>query len=105
MTRVLSATLAAIVTVACVGAIAAMPGPAWAAKKKAAANSEKPLRGVIRWHGGYSYKASDTTGSTGSYWRFIDTDSVRQSPSGPFDHGFFFDSGIEPHGGQSPYQH
>jgi hypothetical protein len=27
----------------------------------------------------------------------------RQTPSGPFDHGFFFDSGNLPHGGNSPY--
>ena len=29
----------------------------------------------------------------------------RQTPSGPFDHGFFFDSGMGLHGGDSPYQH
>jgi hypothetical protein len=27
----------------------------------------------------------------------------RQTRFGPFDHGFFFDSGIEPRGGDSPY--
>ena len=27
----------------------------------------------------------------------------RQSRSGPFDHGFFFDSGHRLHGGDSPY--
>jgi hypothetical protein len=26
-------------------------------------------------------------------------------PAGPFDHGFFFDSGIGPRGGDSPYLH
>jgi len=30
---------------------------------------------------------------------------VRQTPGGPFDSGFFFDSAIGPHGGNSPYQH
>jgi hypothetical protein len=29
----------------------------------------------------------------------------RQTTSGPFDHGFFFDSGVAPHGGDSPYLH
>jgi hypothetical protein len=29
----------------------------------------------------------------------------RQTPAGPFDHGFFFDSGMGLHGGYSPYQH
>jgi len=27
----------------------------------------------------------------------------RQTPNGPFDHGFFFDSAIEPRGGNAPY--
>jgi len=39
-------------------------------------------------------------GSTNTYRApFID----RQTPSGPFDHGFFFDSGMGLHGGDSPY--
>jgi hypothetical protein len=29
----------------------------------------------------------------------------RQTPAGPFDHDFFFDSGMGLHGGYSPYQH
>jgi hypothetical protein len=29
----------------------------------------------------------------------------RQTSAGPFDHGFFFDSGMGLHGGDSPYQH
>jgi hypothetical protein len=41
-------------------------------------------------------------GSTNTYRApFMD----RQTPSGPFDHGFFFDSGMGLHGGDSPYQH
>ena len=31
--------------------------------------------------------------------------SVQQTSAGPFDHGFFFDSGTAPHGGDSPYLH
>lgn len=53
--------------------------------------------------GGYSYKASDVTGtyraSPPPY------DPALQSPGGPFDSGFFFDSGMAPHGGNSPYLH
>lgn len=33
----------------------------------------------------------------------IDPYLNRQSPGGPFDSGFFFDSGIGPNGGDSPY--
>jgi hypothetical protein len=29
----------------------------------------------------------------------------RQTVNGPFDHGFFFDSGMAPRGGDSPYLH
>ena len=67
---------------------------------------------VARRVGGYSYSPEDVIntygltrslfGATNSY-RDLSTD--RQTPSGPFDHGFFFDSGIAPHGGESPYLH
>ena len=33
----------------------------------------------------------------------IDPYINKQSPGGPFDSGFFFDSGIGPNGGDSPY--
>jgi hypothetical protein len=62
--------------------------------------------------GGYSYAPSDVVntyglsrslyGSTNSYRDpFVD----RQTAAGPFDSGFFFDSGIAPRGGDSPYLH
>jgi hypothetical protein len=50
--------------------------------------------------GGYSYKNPDvasTYGRSPPPWL-----GVRQSPGGPFDSGFFFDSGI-PRGDNSPY--
>jgi hypothetical protein len=37
------------------------------------------------------------------YGGFIDPQINKQSPGGPFDSGFFFDSGINPNGGDSPY--
>jgi hypothetical protein len=56
-----------------------------------------------RRRGGYSYSASDVISTYGqSPPPYAD---VRQTPSGPFDSGFFFDSGIGPRGGNSPYQH
>jgi hypothetical protein len=68
------------------------------------------VRGFVRRGGYYSYTDSDVTnvyggsralfGSTNSYRDpFID----RQTTAGPFDHGFFFDSGIGPRGGDAPY--
>ena len=68
------------------------------------------VRGYVKRRGGYSYSASDTinayrdsrtlNGGANSYRFELYT---RQTPSGPFDHGFFFDSGVGLHGGDSPY--
>jgi ABC-type sugar transport system substrate-binding protein len=107
MARALSRLIAVAIAAACAGALMTTANPASAQQKKQyAQNGEKPLKGVIRYRrpGGYSYKSNDTAG-TGALWKFIDPDSTRQgNPSGPFDSGFFFDSGNGPRGGQSPYQ-
>jgi hypothetical protein len=68
------------------------------------------VRGYRRRAGGYSYVPSDTIntygdsrslfGSTNSY---RDPAVDRQTLGGPFDHGWFFDSGIGRNGGNSPY--
>ncbi|MBX9591346.1 MAG: hypothetical protein K2X43_18820 [Hyphomonadaceae bacterium] len=69
------------------------------------------VRGFLgRRVGFYSYSDPDVInvyggsrarfGSTNTYRDpFID----RQTTAGPFDHGFFFDSGIGPRGGDAPY--
>ena len=68
------------------------------------------VRGYVARRGGYSYAPEDVIntygdsrtryGSTNSYRNFwVD----RQTQFGPFDNGFFFDSGIAPNGGNSPY--
>jgi len=63
-----------------------------------------------RHRGGYSYKYEDAINTYGdSLGRYGSADSLRdqqfgrQTETGPFDHGFFFDSGTAPHGGDSPY--
>ena len=62
--------------------------------------------------GGYSYSYSDVVNTYGlsrslygsvNVWR--DPTLDRQTRSGPFDHDFFFDSGVAPRGGNSPYLH
>jgi hypothetical protein len=59
------------------------------------------VRGYLARRGGYSYTDADVINS-GS--RSLNDPSVElQSPGGPFDHGFFFDSGIGPRGGNAPY--
>ena len=66
--------------------------------------------GYMGRRGGYSYAPEDvvntygqTRGLFGSINSYRDRYVDRQTSSGPFDHGFFFDSGIAPRGGDSPY--
>jgi hypothetical protein len=68
--------------------------------------------GYVARRGGYSYRPEDVINTYGlsrslygSMNTYRDPSLDRQSPAGPFDHGFFFDSGIGPRGGQSPYLH
>ena len=66
---------------------------------------KRPLTVTIyrKRRGGYSYRAQDVVSTYGSAPApYL---NVRQSPGGPFDYGFFFDSAIGPHGGNSPYHH
>jgi hypothetical protein len=69
------------------------------------------VKGFVARKGGYSYSAADTINTYGDSRTLFGGASVyrdpaldRQSNAGPFDHGFFFDSGIRPRGGDSPYQ-
>lgn len=68
------------------------------------------VRGYTARHGGYSYNWGQTINTYGdsrtryggtNYFR--DPNIDRQSSAGPFDHGFFFDSGIGRIGGSAPY--
>ena len=60
------------------------------------------VRGYFAMRGGYSYRASDVTGSYRFSYPSLGTGN--QSLGGPFDSGFFFDSGIGPLN-NAPYQH
>jgi hypothetical protein len=66
----------------------------------------RPLEVTIygrRRIGGYSYGRADVVNTyRQSPPPWLD---VRQTPGGPFDSGFFFDSGMGLHGGNSPYLH
>jgi hypothetical protein len=62
--------------------------------------------------GFYSYSYRDVINTYGmSRARYGSINSYRdpfvdmQTPNGPFDHGFFFDSGMLPRGGNAPYLH
>ena len=70
------------------------------------------VRQYVARRGGYSYvwkdvinTYGDARGRYGAANSFRDPQFGRQTVAGPFDHGFFFDSGIGPHGGDAPYMH
>jgi hypothetical protein len=112
---------------ATVFAVGAAPGSAAERRARpviAAVGSFEPTNGrgyhrrrpaIVRVHRGrrigfYSYSYRDvinTYGMSRSLYGSINTyrDPFvdRQTPAGPFDHGFFFDSAIAPRGGDAPY--
>lgn len=98
--------------VAMAGAVAVV-GMVSFAPAMAGDNSPKygsKIRGYSAKRGGYSYSYSDTINTYGdsrnvygSTQHLRDPMRDRQTLSGPFDHGYFFDSGIAPRGGNSPY--
>lgn len=68
------------------------------------------VRGYVQRRGGYSYDQFDTINTYGdSRGRYGAANSLRdpqlgrQTEGGPFDHGFFFDSGVTRNGGDAPY--
>jgi hypothetical protein len=110
------AFLSAVLTLVSVS----LPAEAGSRKRAAGATSaEHPesgqyrgtrVKGYTERRGGYSYSQEDTINTYGdSRGRYGSTSSLRdpqfdrQTNAGPFDHGFFFDSGIQPRGGDSPY--
>lgn len=67
------------------------------------------IRGYSQ-RGGYSYNQFDTIntygdsrGRSGAALSLRDPQLERQTEAGPFDHGFFFDSGVGRNGGDAPY--
>lgn len=68
------------------------------------------VKGYTERRGGYSYSQEDSINTYGdSRSKYGGASSLRdpsldtQTQSGPFDHGFFFDSGTRARGGDSPY--
>lgn len=66
------------------------------------------VRGFLLRRGGYSYASPDSINTYGDGRSIYGGGNTyfynQQSQGGPFDSGFFFDSGINPRGGNSPYQ-
>ncbi len=68
------------------------------------------VKGYTERRGGYSYNQADSINTYGdSRSKYGGASSLRdpsldkQTDAGPFDHGFFFDSGTTARGGDSPY--
>lgn len=68
------------------------------------------VRGYVQRRGGYSYSAADVVNTYGNNRSLFggansyrDSMLDRQTSFGPFDHGFFFDSGVTLRGGNTPY--
>lgn len=68
------------------------------------------VKGYTARRGGYSYDQAESINTYGdSRGRFGSANSLRdpqlgrQTDAGPFDHGFFFDSGVGRNGGDAPY--
>lgn len=104
MKRVLAGALAAVF------AFTSAPGLAEAGSGKGY-KSGPQVKGSSERRGGYSYSYSDSVNTYGDNRTLYGGASAYRDPSldkqtnaGPFDHGFFFDSGLSgPHGGDSPY--
>lgn len=91
-----------MLVLAAAGAVIAAVGPVLADDDK------KPK---THKRGGYSVTSADTINTYGNLrTKYSSADVYRdprldtQTRGGPFDHDFFFDSGIGRNGGNSPYQ-
>jgi len=94
------------------GLLLGVAAPANAEPKGYQNSSQDDGYTIRRRRGGYSYSYGDSINTYGDSRTkyggasaYRDPRLDRQSPAGPFDHGFFFDSGIGLNGGESPYMH
>ena len=92
------------------GWMLAATAPAEATNNKRGYQSGPQVKGYAIRRGGYSYGRADTINTNGDR-SSGDRAAYRahilnpQSPAGPFDSGFFFDSAMGYRGGQAPYMH
>ena len=92
------------------GLFGALAGSAEAGAKRNGYRNGPQVKGFVQRRGGYSYSFLDSINTYGDSRSLFGGASVyrdpnldRQTVAGPFDHGFFFDSGMGSHGGDSPY--
>ncbi len=98
---------AAVLAVVAVESLAQRLAPAgwssgaWAGEYTLEAKPRR--RGVARRRPPQGSTAEEIARYFQLYGGFIDPAINKQSQGGPFDSGFFFDSGLGPNGGDSPY--
>lgn len=92
------------------GIVPAEAADGYSTRKYSSSKRATRVKGYVRRGGGYSYDQFDTINtygdSRGRYGRsssLRDPQLERQTEAGPFDHGFFFDSGVGRNGGDAPY--
>ncbi len=110
--RCLTAAVAVVVTAGMVQFVDAGPANAGERSYSESGKARKGTRvkGYVARRGGYSYDQFDTIntygdsrGRYGAALSLRDPQLGRQTEAGPFDHGFFFDSGVGRNGGDAPY--
>ncbi len=72
-------------------------------ERRRSRGSRARVRGSSRGVGGYSYSYAESLLSFDNTRILRDRDADFDRQGGPFDHGFFFDSGAQIRGGESPY--
>jgi hypothetical protein len=92
------------------GLALAVAAPAEAGSKHRQYRDGPQVNGFVARRGGYSYSYADSINTYGNSRTnngaadvYRDPSLDKQTNAGPFDHGFFFDSGLGSHGGDSPY--
>lgn len=86
------------------GWMLAATAPAEATNYKRGYQSGPQVKGYAIRRGGYSYGRADTINTNGNHWSPYRAHILNpQSPAGPFNSGFFFNSAMGYRGGQAPY--
>ncbi|MEL7302655.1 MAG: hypothetical protein AAGJ53_03065 [Pseudomonadota bacterium] len=90
--------------------VAGLDGVTEAGSRKYRRRSRPQVRSFRQRRGGYSYAPQDTINTYGDNRSLFGGSNVYRDPqldsqtrAGPFDHGFFFESGNAPNGGNAPY--
>ena len=94
------------------GLVLALASSAEAGSKHGGYRNGPQAKGTVVRRGGYSYGYADSINTYGDGRSLYGGASVyrdskldQQTNAGPFDSGFFFNSGIGDHGGDAPYMH